>query len=410
MDKASLAIRLADATPWVLLDVACLAALCFLVSRVWAAAAPRLGRKLSRLLLWVAMPVGLLTSVASHAAAPEKAKGLSNALDSTAFSVSVALSLWWLGVLAVRSVRHLLRRPSREAAVRQPLAEWLRLGLASVPLAALVMLIQWDLSGDETKALGARAEATKKLLGALEVVDRRREEFGRERELIAAKLETLRRIVPPSHATQEFVNEVTALASTHGIEVREWRSSAGGVNGILREHLLVLEVAGDMESLVALAGRSEKMARLSAWQRANVQGGNALVEVTLYSAPDPPAKRPDDWCALRASEVWLWPYTAKVAAARLQLERLCGDVVRYAAVKREVDDVELKRARLQSLVDAIVKVTASRVPLKMIRDDAPRRAIAPLRRKEARRAPSDAVRPHREAVGLPFAPAGASAW
>ena len=98
----SLAVRLADATPWLFLDVAVLGLLLFLLSRLWIMVAPDLGRRLGRRVLGIGLPLLLVASVLGHVAAPAKALDLSEGVDFTAFFVCLPLGIVWLGSLLLR--------------------------------------------------------------------------------------------------------------------------------------------------------------------------------------------------------------------------------------------------------------------------------------------------------------------
>lgn len=354
-------VRLADATPWIFLDVVVPGLALFLLSRVWGMVAPGLGRWLGRRVLAFGLPLVLVASVVGHVVAPAEALALSDGVDFTAFVLCFPLGAVWLAALLVRLTRWLLKR---EAAPRQgltPAAEWLRVGAVTLPVLGIVGLVQWDAARDEVKATERRAGDLRKIVRALEATEQKAAEFARERELLAEKLEVLHRIVPRSPEVSQLVSRLESQAGEYGMQLLEWSSTAGEAGAVLQPHEVTLVLGGEVERLRDLVERSHKLARLLAWRRITVRAGRATALVAFYSAPDKaPAPPRRDACTHPRGKVWLWPYTAKVRVARAEVDELCTERERLAATRAQVDEFQAGKARLQELVSAIEKVRESR--------------------------------------------------
>jgi Tfp pilus assembly protein PilO len=366
-------VRLADATPWIVLDVLVPGLALLLLSRVWVMVAPGLGRRLGRRALVFGLPLLLVASVAGHVAAPEAALALSDGIDFTAFVLCLPLGAVWLGALLYRLARWLLGR--RVAAPPRELtraAEWLRLGAVMLPVAMAVGLVQWDAARDEVKATQRRALELRTTIRALEATERKADEFARERRLLAEKLEVLHEITPRSPEIAELVSRLQAQAGAYQLQILEWSSTAGEPGAVLLEHEITLVVVGELERVKDFVLRTGKLSRLLTWQRITVRARRATARVSSYSAPERETAPPRDVCAHPRSKVWLWPYTAKVRVARAEVDSLCAERERHAETRAQVDDFQSRRARLTDLIQAIEKVRKEwRVPEIVVEEGPP---------------------------------------
>jgi len=384
--SGSFGARLADATPWVILDVVELAVFVFLVSRLWVVFVPTLGRRLARYTLAIAVPLLLVASVTGHMAAPQKAAALSDGVGFTVFLVSIPIGVWWSGALVIRWTRRLLRRQESTGTPHLRRAtEWLRVGVVTVPVVGLVALVQWQLCRDETKALDRRAEALRTTIKALEITEKKADEFDREWQLLAEKLELLAKMVPRSPAVEEFVTRFDTLAAEYEMKVVDWSGGdpAGPTRDVLQEYSVTVMLSGQVERLRDLAERSYKVARLVVWQRASVHDRNATVRLSIYAAPDRAATKRHDSCVDPLSKVWLWPYTAKLRIAHVEIDRLCSERARHAATQAKVDDFTVKKYRLEELVNAIESLRAKRRLPEIEVEPGATATAAPVTRKEA---------------------------
>jgi hypothetical protein len=170
----------------------------------------------------------------------------------------------------------------------------------------------------------------------------------------------------------ELVARLEAQAREYRIQLLEWSSAPGEEQDVLQEHPLTLILGGDLTRLRDLIERSEKLARLLAWQRVTVRAGKATALLTAYSAPDRPAAPASrDTCVHPARRVWLWPYTAKLLAARAAVDDLCAARARHATTQSQVDDYQSKKARLTELIEAVEKVHDGRTVPEIVTETEP---------------------------------------
>jgi Tfp pilus assembly protein PilO len=353
-------VRLADATPWVIADIVAAVAVGFLISRLWAAYAPVLGRRLGRHLVWVAVPLLCVVSVVAHVVAPERAQALTEGIDSTAILVALPLAMWWVGILAFRLARRVLRghqAPAGRSLERG--AEWRRVALVLAPVVGLAILVQWGFCVDATEKLEKRGEKLKRMVRALEGTEAQADEFAHERQLLAERLEALYGITPRAPAVEELVKELSVLAADFDLSVVGWTSEPGRRDGVLQEHVVTLVLDGDVARLRDFAVRSRRMVRLINWRRASIHERRATARLSVYSALEGPPARRADICRLsRENLIWLWPYTSKVEAARAEVEELCAEHAAHAGTVAQIDDFQAKKASLEDLIQAIEKVRA----------------------------------------------------
>jgi Tfp pilus assembly protein PilO len=374
--------RLADATPWVTIDVLVVGLAFFLLSRVFGLVAPRLARTLTRRGLGLGLPLLLLVSVVGHVAEPEAALALSDGVGFTAFVLCFLLSGAWLAALLYRLVRRLLTRaaPARERSLTRG-AEWRRVAAVTAPVAMVVALVQWDAARDEVKAIERRAQDLRTVIRALEATEKKSEEFARERERLEEKLDVLYAITPRSPELAPLVSQLEARAAEYGMSVLDWSSATGQTRDVLQEHRLTLVLEGSLERLSELVERTGRMSRLLSWQRIGVRAGRATATLSSYSVRETEAAPGRDSCVHPRSKVWLWPYTAKVRAARAEVDGLCAERARHDATRAQVDDFQSGRKRLEELVQAIEKVRQEwRVPPIVVERAPPAEAPPPPRK------------------------------
>jgi hypothetical protein len=377
--SSTLAVRLADATPRVFLDVVVPGLMLVFLSGLWTMAAPGLGRRLGRRVLAIGPPLLLVASVVGHVTAPARALDLSEGVDFTAFvlclPLGVVCSCWLLLRLARRVLGRVRAVPAR-ASTRG--VEWFRVVAVTLPVLGLIALLQWDLGRDEATALSLRAGALRATIRALEATEARAAEFSREREELAARVEALHRIVPRSPELEELVSRMRERATECGIEIVEWSGTADDGQDVLQGHQVTLVLSGDLRRVKELVQRGEKLARLVVWQKVRVRDDTATASLVAYSAHDQPVAPSRDVCAHPASRVWLWPYTAKLRVARAEVDELCADRTRHAATQAQVDAFSATRARVRELIAAIEKVRDGRQPPEIVVEPATPPAEEPL--------------------------------
>ncbi len=358
----SLAARLADATPWVLRDAFLIGLALFLMSRLWVLVAPRLGRTLTRWCLLVGVPLVFVVSAVGHTVTPERALALSEGVGFAAFVVCFPLAAIWVVSLLVWVGRKLLRREAGAGRSLLPRStEAIRIAAVTLPVVGLVGVVEWAAARDEVKAMEARAADLRKSIRALEATEQRADEFEHEGQKLAQKLDVMSSIVPPAPALDELVERIERQAGEYGIRVLDWSSSLDQAVATLQEHQLTMVLDGKLENLKELMERSVKLARLFSWRRVSVSGKQATALLVVYSSPNPAPKAASrDICSVPLSNVWLWPYSARVSEPRAEVERLCVERSRYASTSARVDEFQARKARLEDLVLAVDEVMKDR--------------------------------------------------
>ncbi len=110
---------------------------------------------------------------------------------------------------------------------------------------------------------------------------------------------------------------------------------------------------------------------MSSWHGARVRDGKARIQLTVYSSPDKTAKAHGDACAHPSSDVWLWPYSVKVAGARAQVDRVCAAIKRLSVIQGQVDEYQAARAQLEGLLEGIKAVRSNRGEFQVIEEPQP---------------------------------------
>lgn len=95
------------------------------------------------------------------------------------------------------------------------------------------------------------------------------------------------------------------------------------------------------------------------------------MQLAVYSATRRAAKEYDHGCAHAPSDVWMWPYSVKVAEARARVDRVCSGIKRLSVVQSQVGAFQTARAQLEDLLEAIKTVRSSRGEFQAIEETPP---------------------------------------
>ena len=148
------------------------------------------------------------------------------------------------------------------------------------------------------------------------------------------------------------------------------RREAGAGRSLLPRSTEAIRIAAVTLPVVGLVGVVEwaaardevkAMEALFSWRRVSVSGKQATALLVVYSSPNPAPKAASrDICSVPLSNVWLWPYSARVSEPRAEVERLCVERSRYASTSARVDEFQARKARLEDLVLAVDEVMKDR--------------------------------------------------
>jgi type IV pilus assembly protein PilO len=177
----------------------------------------------------------------------------------------------------------------------------------SLFLAALICGLFWyfwysDALDRETQKK-ARLETLNKEIRALEVTAAKLQEFQREVQLLEAKLETLKRILPPEKEMPDLMRRVQYLCSQSSLQIRKFTPGTVATKEFYQEVPINIDVEGTYHNLGAFFDRISRLSRLvnmgtiSVKAQANQTGSNTITASTVattyvYVDAPPPAPGP----------------------------------------------------------------------------------------------------------------------
>jgi type IV pilus assembly protein PilO len=137
---------------------------------------------------------------------------------------------------------------------------------ASVAAAALVGGLFWYFyyspAVEERDTKAAKLETLQKEIRALEVTANKLQEFQREVQLLEAKLETLKRILPPAKETPDLMRKVQALAAQSNLQIKTFTPSPVVNKDFYQEWPIKVEVVGTYHNLALFFDRIGRLSRL----------------------------------------------------------------------------------------------------------------------------------------------------
>lgn len=137
---------------------------------------------------------------------------------------------------------------------------------ASVAAAALVGGLFWYFyyspAVEERDTKAARLESLQKEIRALEVTANKLQEFQREVQLLEAKLETLKRILPPAKETPDLMRKVQALAAQSNLGIKTFTPQPVVNKDFYQEWPIKVEVQGTYHNLALFFDRIGRLSRL----------------------------------------------------------------------------------------------------------------------------------------------------
>jgi len=115
---------------------------------------------------------------------------------------------------------------------------------------------------EQEKTKQARLETLQKEIRALEVTANKLQEFQREVQLLEAKLETLKRILPPEKETPDLMRRVQYLAAQSSLNIKTFNPGAVANKDFYQEVPYALTVVGTYHNLGAFFDRVSRLSRL----------------------------------------------------------------------------------------------------------------------------------------------------
>jgi type IV pilus assembly protein PilO len=160
---------------------------------------------------------------------------------------------------------------------------------------------------DEEKAKRAKLEQLQIDIRKLEVTANKLQEFQREVQLLEAKLETLKRILPPERETPDLMRRVQYLAAQSNLVIRRFTPAAPVTKDFYQEVPINVDVEGTYHMLGQFFDRVSRLSRLvnmgsikihsqAAQTASNTIAASAVATTFVYvetpPAPPPGAPRP----------------------------------------------------------------------------------------------------------------------
>jgi type IV pilus assembly protein PilO len=115
---------------------------------------------------------------------------------------------------------------------------------------------------EREKTKQAELEALKKDIRALEVTANKLQEFQREVQLLEAKLETLKRILPPEKETPDLMRRVQYLAAQSSLNIKIFTPTAVANKEFYQEVPINVSLEGNYHNLGAFFDRVRRLSRL----------------------------------------------------------------------------------------------------------------------------------------------------
>jgi len=140
-----------------------------------------------------------------------------------------------------------------------------QLGLSALVAAVILGLFWWQYwspAQEEYKTKSVQLEGLRTEIRALEVTANKLQEFQREVALLEAKLETLKRILPPEKETPDLMRKVQSLAAQSNLVIRKFTPGTTVTKEFYQEWPISMEVDGSYHNLGFFFDRVRRLSRL----------------------------------------------------------------------------------------------------------------------------------------------------
>ena len=140
-----------------------------------------------------------------------------------------------------------------------------QIGLSALLAAVILGLFWWQYwspAQDEYKQKTTQLETLRTEIRALEVTANKLQEFQREVALLEAKLETLKRILPPEKETPDLMRKVQSLAAQSNLVIRKFTPGPTVSKEFYQEWPITMEVDGSYHNLGFFFDRVRRLSRL----------------------------------------------------------------------------------------------------------------------------------------------------
>lgn len=144
----------------------------------------------------------------------------------------------------------------------------------------------WSPAVEEENQKTARLGTLKKEIAALEVTANKLQDFQREVALLEAKLETLKRILPPEKETPDLVRKVQSLAAQSSLVIRKFNPGSPVNKEFYQEWPISMDVDGNYHNLGIFFDRVSRLSRLVNIGNLNIKArsGDQTVSNTISTS------------------------------------------------------------------------------------------------------------------------------
>lgn len=133
---------------------------------------------------------------------------------------------------------------------------------AALVIGVVFYYAYWSSAVEEERQKTERLETLQKEIRALEVTANKLQEFQREVAQLEAKLETLKRILPPEKETPDLMRKVQALAAQSNLTIKNFTPSAVVNRDFYQEWPINMAVDGSYHNLGMFFDRVGRLSRL----------------------------------------------------------------------------------------------------------------------------------------------------
>lgn len=149
------------------------------------------------------------------------------------------------------------------ALTRLPLAG--QLGISAAAAAIIGGIFYWQLWGPMVEEHTQKSASLAKLqdeIRKLEITANKLPEFQREVVLLEAKLDTLKRILPPAKETPDLMKKVQYLAAQSNLNIKKFNPGATATKEFYQEYPINIDVEGTYHNLAMFFDRIRRLSRL----------------------------------------------------------------------------------------------------------------------------------------------------
>ena len=161
----------------------------------------------------------------------------------------------------------------------------------------------WSSAVEEEKQKSDHLDRLRQEIRQLEVTANKLQEFQREVAQLEAKLETLKRILPPEKETPDLMRKVQALASQSNLAIKNFTPSAVVNRDFYQEWPINMAVDGSYHNLGLFFDRVSRLSRLVNIGNLKINARNdqtvsntisaqCVATTFVYVEPSPPPVRP----------------------------------------------------------------------------------------------------------------------